>query len=78
MARLLFQLLALQLVFVAIVVGLFASSKIQQGTKYQLQQKVLTLGSSYTVKDDKDKPVYKVNFYLKVFKNLEKNCLGWI
>jgi hypothetical protein len=62
MARLLFQLLALQLVFVAIVVGLFSSSKIQHGTKYQLQQKVLTLGSSYTVKDDKDKPVYKVGF----------------
>jgi len=77
MARLLLQLLAVQLVLFATISGLF-SKKLKHATKYQLQQKVLTLGSSYTVKDDKDKPVYKVNFYLKIFKTLEENCLGWI
>jgi hypothetical protein len=61
MARFVLQLLALELVLIASISGLFNSgSKIQHGTKYQLQQKVLTLGSSYTIKDDHDKPVYKV------------------
>jgi hypothetical protein len=64
MARVLFQLLALQLVLLATVSGMFLSKKLQHATKYQLQQKVLTLGSSYTVKDDHDKPVYKVRFYI--------------
>jgi phosphoglycerate-specific signal transduction histidine kinase len=60
MARLLLQLLAFQVILIAGVVSLFASSKVQQGVKYQLQQKVLTLGSSYTIKDDKNRAVYKV------------------
>jgi hypothetical protein len=63
MVRLFFQLLALQLILFVPIFGLFSNTKkIQHGTKYQLQQKVLTLGTSYTIKDDKDKPVYKVNF----------------
>jgi hypothetical protein len=68
MARVLFQLLALQLVLVVAVLGLFAK-KLPDGTKYQLQQKVLTLGSSYIIKDDKDKPVYKVNIHLLLYQN---------
>ena len=82
MARLLFQLLALQLVVLASVLGLFSSPKIQQGTKYQLQQKVLTLGSSYTIKDDKDKPVYKVrlamgmNSHREIRSRLDSN--NWV
>ena len=63
MGRLLLQLLALEIVLVATVFGIFSSNKVPQGVKFQLQQKVLTLGSSYTIKDDKDKPVYKVNFF---------------
>jgi hypothetical protein len=63
MASLIFRLLALQLILVATVFGLFGSNKVDQGVKYQLQQKVLTLGTSYTILDDKNKPVYKVNFY---------------
>jgi hypothetical protein len=64
MARLLLQLLAVQLVLFATISGLFLSKKLKHATKYQLQQKVLTLGSSYTVKDDKGEPVYKVRFYI--------------
>ncbi len=60
MARLLLQLLAVQLVLLATVSGLFGSKKFQHATKYELQQKVLTLGSSYTVKDDQGQSVYKV------------------
>ncbi len=60
MARLLFQLLALQLVLIVNVFGLFGSSQKIHGSKFKIQQKVLTLGSSFTIKDDKDKPVYKV------------------
>ncbi|CAF3013386.1 unnamed protein product [Rotaria socialis] len=73
MARLLLQLLALQFIFIATVFGLFGSSnKLKGATKYQLQQKVLTLGSSYTIKDDHDKPVYKVGFkQLGVGKHLQ-------
>jgi hypothetical protein len=63
MARLLLQLLAVQLVLFATVSGLF-SKKLKHATKYQLQQKVLTLGSSYIVKDDKGEAVYKVRFYI--------------
>jgi uncharacterized protein YxjI len=63
MARLLLQVLALQLVILASVYGLFGSKKFQHATKYELQQKVLTLGSSYTVKNDKGEPVYKVRFH---------------
>ena len=66
MARLVFHLLALQLVFIAGVFSLFSSTKVDDAVKYQLQQKVLTLGSSYTIKDDKDKPVYKVKFMMKI------------
>ncbi|CAF0789235.1 unnamed protein product [Adineta ricciae] len=62
MARFVFHLLALQLVFIAGALSLFSSKKVDDAVKYQLQQKVLTLGSSYTIKDDKDKPVYKVGF----------------
>ena len=62
MASLIFRLLALQLILVAAVFGLFGST-VNQGVKYQLQQKVLTLGTSYTILDDKNKPVYKVKFY---------------
>ncbi|UJR25478.1 hypothetical protein I4U23_006824 [Adineta vaga] len=62
MARLLLSILALQLVLLATVHGLFSSSKIKNARKYQLQQKVLTLGSSYTVKDDKQNAVYKIGF----------------
>jgi hypothetical protein len=63
MARLIFQLVALQLVLVATVFGFMAKKKIDHGVKYQLQQKVLTLGTSYSILDDKGHPVYKVNFY---------------
>lgn len=67
MARLFFQLLALQLVLISAVFGLFGSSqKLKGAAKYQLQQKVLTLGSSYTIKDDHDKPVYKVEVMKKI------------
>ena len=66
MARLVFQLLAVQLVLLATAFGLFSSSKIQHGSKFKLQQKVLTLGSSYTIKDEKDTPVYKVRSHLIV------------
>ncbi|UJR23418.1 hypothetical protein I4U23_026424 [Adineta vaga] len=62
MARFLLQLVALQLIFIVGVFSLFASKKVEDAVKYQLQQKVLTLGSSYTIKDDKDKAVYKVGF----------------
>jgi len=61
MARLIFQLLALQLILFATVFGLF-STKIADATKYQVQQKIFTLGTSYSILDDKGKPVYKVNF----------------
>jgi hypothetical protein len=64
MTRFVLQLLALELVLIVSVVGLFNTGSKIQGTKYQLQQKVLTLGTSYTVKDDKDKPVYKVRRFL--------------
>jgi len=67
MARLVFQLLALQLILFATVFGLFSSQKIQQATKYQVQQKIFTLGTSYSILDDKGKPVYKVNFFLLIF-----------
>jgi len=62
MARLLLQLLVLQLVFLAVALGFFRSKKLKNATKYQLQQKVLTLGTSYTVKDDQGQPVYKIGF----------------
>lgn len=75
MARLLLQLVALQLVLFVAVSGLFKSKKIQ-GTKYKLQQKVLTLGSSYTIKDEKDKPVYKVSFDLFLLRYT--SFVGWI
>jgi thiamine pyrophosphokinase len=69
MARLVFQLLVLQLILYATVFGLLSSSsKKIQGTKYNVKQKVLTLGSSFTIKDDKNKPVYKVkNFSYEFF-----------
>lgn len=70
MARLLLPLLALQLVFLATVSGLFGSSKLKHATKYQLQQKVLTLGTSYTVKDDHGASVYKVKYSIKFIKIL--------
>ena len=73
MARLFFQLLALQLILFGAVFGVFGKKKLQHATKYQLQQKVFTLGSSYTVKDDHDKPVYKVNFYLEFLKKFILN-----
>ena len=61
MARFTFQLLTLNLLLVSASFALFSSSsKLKEATKYQLQQKVLTLGSSYMIKDDKDKPIYKV------------------
>ncbi|CAF0761336.1 unnamed protein product [Adineta ricciae] len=62
MARLLIQLFALQCVLFAAVHGLFGKSSVKNAVKYQLQQKVLTLGSSYTVKDDKGNSVYKIGF----------------
>ncbi|CAF1371241.1 unnamed protein product [Adineta steineri] len=62
MARILFRLLALQLVLLVTVSGLFTSSGVKHATKYELQQKVITLGSSYTVKDDHGKSVYKIGF----------------
>ena len=62
MARLLLAVLAVQLVLFASVSGLFSSSKIKQGSKFELKQKVLTLGSSYTIKDEHGQPVYKVGF----------------
>jgi len=62
MARLHLQLLVLHLVVLAAVSGLFLSKKLKQPVKYQLQQKVLTLGTSYTVKDDKGQAVYKIGF----------------
>ncbi|CAF1036904.1 unnamed protein product [Rotaria sp. Silwood1] len=73
MARLIFQLLAIQLILVATSFGFFQTgSKIKEGTKYQLQQKVLTLGTSYTIKDNRDQPVYKVGFkQLGVGKHLQ-------
>jgi uncharacterized protein YxjI len=62
----LLQLLALQLILLVTVSnGLFSSSKIKHSTKFELQQKVLTLGTSYTVKDDHGQSVYKVRFYIK-------------
>ena len=60
MARFILQLLAIEFILIASAFGLFNTGSKIQGTKYQLQQKVLTLGTSYTVKDDKGKPVYKV------------------
>ena len=65
MARLVLQLLALQFVLLVSVSGFmgFGGKKIKQGTKFELQQKVLTLGSSYTVKDDHGQSVYKVRFH---------------
>ncbi|CAF2414635.1 unnamed protein product [Rotaria sp. Silwood2] len=63
MARFVFQMLAIQLILVATSFAIFGgSSKLKDGTKYQLQQKVLTLGTSYTIKDNRDQPVYKVGF----------------
>jgi len=59
MARLILQLLAIQLVLLATISALF-SKKLKESNKFQLQQKVLTLGTSYTVKDDHDQSVYKV------------------
>jgi len=59
MARLILQLLAIQLVLLATISALF-SKKLKDSNKYQLQQKVLTLGTSYTVKDDHGQDVYKV------------------
>jgi len=59
MARLILQLLAIQLVLLATISALF-SKKLKDSNKYQLQQKVLTLGTSYTVKDDHGKNFYKV------------------
>jgi hypothetical protein len=61
MARLILQLLAIQLVLLATISALF-SKKLKDSNKYQLQQKVLTLGTSYTVKDDHGQDVYKVKF----------------
>ena len=72
MARLVFQLLAVQLVLLATAFGLFASTKIQHGSKFKLQQKVLTLGSSYTIKDEKDTPVYKVRSHSIVHADAER------
>ena len=78
MARIHFQLLAILLVLIAITSGLFSSSKkIKKGNTYQLKQKVLTLGTSYTITDGRNKPVYKVNvFYL----NFEKQdyCMNLV
>jgi hypothetical protein len=78
MARLLFQLLALQLVLVASVLSLFAAKKPHHSVKYQLQQNVLTLGTSYVIKNDKDKPVYKVVFLFRFQKTFYKIFLGGI
>ena len=63
MARLVLHLFLLQLVFVAIVSGFFLSKKLKNPTKYKLKQKVLTLGSSYTVTDDHGQAVYKVRLH---------------
>lgn len=60
MARLFLVLIAIQLVCFFAVDGLFFKKKIDDAIKYKLKQKVLTLGSSYTVKDEKGQPVYKV------------------
>lgn len=60
MAHLLFQLLFVTLTIFGNACGFFTSSKVKNATKYELQQKVLTLGSSYTVKDDHGQAVYKV------------------
>ena len=66
MGRLL-QILLVQLVVVAIVSGLFTgSSRLKNKLTFQLQQKVLTLGTSYTVNDDHGKPVYRVKIYVRV------------
>ena len=64
MSRPLLHLLLLQLALLVTVSGLFFSPSVKNSVKYQLQQKVLTLGSSYTIKDDKDKAVYKVRPYI--------------
>ena len=78
MARLLLQVLLLELVLLVAVSGLFKSKKIQ-GTKYKLQQKVLTLGTSYMIKDDKDKPVYKVAIESLIsMESQSSRCLGRI
>ncbi|CAF3667874.1 unnamed protein product [Rotaria socialis] len=61
MARFLLQILIVQLIFIGSISGLF-SSKVKNATKYELRQKILTLGSSYTVKDDQDQSIYKVGF----------------
>jgi hypothetical protein len=68
MARLLLQLFAVQLILLAGVSALFGSKKLKHATKYELKQKVLTLGTSYTVKDDQGQSVYKVKFYIKFSK----------
>lgn len=60
MARFALVFIAIQLVCFLSVNGLFFKPKVQDAVKYRLKQKVLTLGSSYTVKDDKGEPVYKV------------------
>jgi hypothetical protein len=62
MARLLLSLFVIQLICLATVSGLFGGSRLKHKTKYELQQKVLTLGTSYTIKDDKGEAVYKVKF----------------
>jgi hypothetical protein len=61
MARIFLSLLVIQLVLLANVSGFF-KSKLKHATKYQLQQKVLTLGTSYKIKDDKNQDVYSVKF----------------
>ena len=68
MARLFFQFLALQLIFIVTISAMFqGNSKKIQGQTYEIQQKVLTLGSSFTIKNDKGQPVYKVNFNSESF-----------
>lgn len=66
MNRLLLILVALQLIGFLSVSALFKSSpKLKHATKFRLKQKVLTLGSSYTIEDEHGKPAYKVktSFY---------------
>ncbi|CAF0808055.1 unnamed protein product [Rotaria sp. Silwood1] len=62
MGRFVLQLIILQLIVFLNVAGFFLSNKIKTATKYELQQKVFTLGTSYTVKDDQDQSVYKIGF----------------
>ncbi|CAF0808469.1 unnamed protein product [Didymodactylos carnosus] len=60
--RLLLLIFVLQVLFVSLTSSLFSDKKVKNARKYELQQKIFSFGNSYTIKDDKAQPVYKVSF----------------